>query len=811
VKLSNYEEFFATAHETEPLRPFPYQVKFATAPELPLLLNVPTGTGKTATIVLGWLWRRRFASAEVQRSTPRRLAYCLPMRVLVEQTVSHCQDWVRRLGLEDIPGAGVAVYSMLGGQFDDNWDLFPEQDAILIGTQDMLLSRALNRGYGSSRYRWPTQFGLLNSDTLWVFDETQLMGVGVKTSAQLQAFRQRAGAAFPARSIWMSATLDEATLETVDTRGYLPQPWEKLGLGQDDYANPQLAARFSAKKSLHKAELTLMSDTRNDYARKLAELISDVNEKRGGQTIVVLNRVDRAQETFRALQKISPGTDTLLIHSRFRGKERQQLSNQLRQPIEPGQNRIIIATQAIEAGVDISSRTLITELAPWDSLVQRFGRCNRYGEEEDAHVIWVDIQSADEKGKQTKDVLPYTDVQLDAARALLLESEDAGPQGVSGKCDGLPEPVFNVIRHRDLMDLFDTTPDLAGADVDVSRFIRDSDNLDVQVYWRDLSGKEPSPELESPGRNELCAIGVSAFREFAKKKQKDGALLWVWDNLDGGWLRLLVEQVRPGMVILADNRAGGYDLQLGWFTSSSKVVDPVESEATDANQANADDPLSHIGRFVTLHQHHDDVVAELGDIVGSLSLSPEETSLLERAARLHDWGKAHPLFQEMLTERKEGEPPVEGSGPWAKSDRLKFNRSKDLRPQFRHELASALAALSVGEDDLVCYLIAAHHGKVRLSIRSMPNEKVPKDGSRFARGIWEGDRLPAVKLGDGIFMPEITLNLQPMELGRGDDGQPSWLERMLKLRDGLGPFRLAYLEAIIRAADRRASAKEAQQ
>jgi CRISPR-associated endonuclease/helicase Cas3 len=47
-----------------------------------------------------------------------------------------------------------------------------------------------------------------------------------------------------------------------------------------------------------------------------------------------------------------------------------------------------------------------------------------------------------------------------------------------------------------------------------------------------------------------------------------------------------------------------------------------------------------------------------------------------------------------------------------------------------------------------------------------------------------------------------------MELGLSADGKPSWAERMLRLRDDpeLGPFRLAYLEALLRAADCRASA-----
>src|SRR5204863_3056735 len=107
---------------------------------------------------------------------------------------------------------------LMGGEDATDWDLYPECPAILIGTQDMLLSRALNRGYGMSRYRWPMHFGLLNNDALWVMDETQLMGVGVETSAQLDGFRHMG--TMPTFGVcptwWMSATLDDARLTTVD-------------------------------------------------------------------------------------------------------------------------------------------------------------------------------------------------------------------------------------------------------------------------------------------------------------------------------------------------------------------------------------------------------------------------------------------------------------------------------------------------------------------------------------------------------------------------------------------------------------------
>ena len=79
----------------------------------------------------------------------------------------------------------------MGGAATGQWHLYPECDSILIGTQDMLLSRAMNRGYASPRARWPMEFGLLNQDALWVMDEVQLMDVGLATSGQLQVFWKR--------------------------------------------------------------------------------------------------------------------------------------------------------------------------------------------------------------------------------------------------------------------------------------------------------------------------------------------------------------------------------------------------------------------------------------------------------------------------------------------------------------------------------------------------------------------------------------------------------------------------------------------
>jgi CRISPR-associated endonuclease/helicase Cas3 len=115
-----------------------------------------------------------------------------------------------------------------------------------------------------------------------------------------------------------------------------------------------------------------------------------------------------------------------------------------------------------------------------------------------------------------------------------------------------------------------------------------------------------------------------------------------------------------------------------------------------------------------------------------------------------------------------------------------------------------------GEEDadLVAYLIAAHHGKVRLGLRSLPGEKHPDDpGARFARGIWDGDRLPGLRIGDRETVRDAVLRLDVAELGGGASGR-SWADRTQGLLERYGPFRLAWLEALVRVADWRASARE---
>ncbi|MBA7660309.1 hypothetical protein ES703_68311 [subsurface metagenome] len=93
--------------------PFPFQTRIAIdRNDFYELLKIPTGAGKTAGVVLGWIWKRRYASDEVREAIPRRLVYCLPMRVLVEQTYEKTILWLDNLGLL----SGVVEWEMKDGE-----------------------------------------------------------------------------------------------------------------------------------------------------------------------------------------------------------------------------------------------------------------------------------------------------------------------------------------------------------------------------------------------------------------------------------------------------------------------------------------------------------------------------------------------------------------------------------------------------------------------------------------------------------------------------------------------------------------------
>lgn len=184
--------------------------------------------------------------------------------------------------------------------------------------------------------------------------------------------------------------------------------------------------------------------------------------------------------------------------------------------------------------------------------------------------------------------------------------------------------------------------------------------------------------------------------------------------------------------------------------------------------------LSETGRSVASHEqgleeHQAWVKDEARAIAGRLGLGPELTRVLEIAGRLHDEGKRAERWQ-----RAFHVPPE-------KRALAKSRRAPNVKALggYRHELGSlprverdsAFAQLSKDDRDLVLHLVAAHHGRARPIL--------PTDGAEEA---------PTV----------LALRAREVAL------------RFDHLSRRYGPWGLAWLESLLRAADARASRRNEQ-
>jgi CRISPR-associated endonuclease/helicase Cas3 len=123
-------------------------------------------------------------------------------------------------------------------------------------------------------------------------------------------------------------------------------------------------------------------------------------------------------------------------------------------------------------------------------------------------------------------------------------------------------------------------------------------------------------------------------------------------------------------------------------------------------------------------------------------------------------------------------------------------------------LEKQVIACTAAEFDLLAYLVVSHHGKVRVALHAGPKDQefIARDDRGLPiRGVRDGDVLPAISLDGVALLAAVSLTLGPAALGLSPITGRSWCERTVALLRTHGPGSLAYMEALLIAADRRAS------
>lgn len=398
--------------------PFPWQTRLAkeaAAGQWPTWITLPTGIGKTSVIDIAvYLLASQAHLPTSQRSAPVRIVFAVNRRIVVDEAFRRarqiasrhalacahlqaadldpddCLDRARLAVLAPVADALRAIsgdpaappletYPLRGATFTNRaWARSPLQPLVISTTLDQLGSRLLFRGYGCSEGARPTHAALFAYDSLLLLDEAHTSLAFSETLQAVEQWREQASEPLnlPFHTIQLTAT---PPADATDRFALLPE----------ERSAPVIRQRLQASKPVRLREVVGASkkDRHKKVSEAAAEEISRLLEQEPAirRILIVVNRVSTARLLQKNL-KIADCTAELLVGG-LRPLDREalvqrivtthQLQSSSPDPAVP--RLVLVATQCVEVGADLDFDALITELAPLDSLRQRFGRLNRYG------------------------------------------------------------------------------------------------------------------------------------------------------------------------------------------------------------------------------------------------------------------------------------------------------------------------------------------------------------------------------------------------------------------------------------------------
>lgn len=160
--------------------------------------------------------------------------------------------------------------------------------------------------------------------------------------------------------------------------------------------------------------------------------------KEDKKVLIVCNKVDVAQQRFKSCRELFQHVPVMLLHSRFRRQDRAELEKKLREEFDASSDAcIVVSTQVVEVSLDISFDVMITDCAPMDSLIQRFGRVNRRRTSETVRDRILKPIYVISPPKDSKDCLPYNQDILRKSFAQLPDNAVLHEQDLQNKIDAV--------------------------------------------------------------------------------------------------------------------------------------------------------------------------------------------------------------------------------------------------------------------------------------------------------------------------------------------------------------------------------------
>lgn len=366
------------------MKPYVYQNQLANLLQQGknIILQAPTGAGKTMAALRPFLTQYAAPPATL----PPKCVYAVPMRVLANQFYAE----YNRIVYEELSLPKEPTILRQTGEYKDD----PEFRAdITFATIDQVLSSWLMTPYSLSQRLSNLNAGAFIGSYL-IFDEFHLFDPDSTLPTTLHMLKMLNGIS---PFVLMTATFSKEMLEKL--AHYL----NAVPFLLDDNLLTEIPAQNKDRRFYTTAvSLTYKTDDKRAVAEPTA--VAHILHTHQTQTIakprtlVVCNQVERAQAVYTALRDNAPeGVTVRLLHSRFLPQDRQDIETFIRQEFQKDKGQqtvpslIVVATQVVEVGLDMSCAVLHTELSPAASVLQRAGRCARYeGESGQVYVYPLD-------------------------------------------------------------------------------------------------------------------------------------------------------------------------------------------------------------------------------------------------------------------------------------------------------------------------------------------------------------------------------------------------------------------------------------
>jgi len=334
-----------------------------------IILQAPTGSGKTWAAITPFIYSWYLGKNDQQNvdEYPKKMIYSLPLRTLANSLYQEVKNSI----IEKFPELNIKISLQTGENREDD---FFESD-IIFTTIDQTLSNFLCIPLSLPQKLANINAGAILSSYL-IFDEFHLMEPQRSLNTTISILNLVKGIC---PFCLMTATLSNQFIDNISK--YLEV--FTINIQKNDYE------KFSFVKKKSKKVVSVIN--------KILET-EDIMKQHKQKSIVICNTVDRCVQVFKKLQEYKKkkklDIELVCIHSRFFQIERKKKEKEIKKYFSGNNDSdvILVSTQVIEVGLDISCNVMHTEICPINSFLQRIGRCARWGGIGDVFVYDVPEQ-----------------------------------------------------------------------------------------------------------------------------------------------------------------------------------------------------------------------------------------------------------------------------------------------------------------------------------------------------------------------------------------------------------------------------------